>query len=182
MLAQLKQNWWILALRGALAVLFAILAFLWPIATAFAFVFILAAFAFVEGIFALAGAFGLGLPAGQRFVLVLIGVLGLAVGILAVLYPGITAVTLVFFVAWWAIVTGVLQLVVAVEMRKSIPNDWLLVLSGIISVAFGVLLIWRPLAGVLTLSYLFGFYALIYGFMLLSLSFRVKRLGEALPS
>ncbi len=180
MLAQLKQNWWILALRGVLAVLFAILAFLWPVATAFAFVFILAAFAFVEGIFALAGAFGWGLPAGQRLVLVLIGVLGLAVGILAVLYPGITAVTLVFFVAWWAIVTGILQLVVAVEMRKSIPNDWLLVLSGLISVAFGVLLIWRPLAGVLTLAYLFGFYALIYGFMLLGLSFRVKRLGEAL--
>lgn len=177
MLAQLRQNWWILGLRGSLAVLFGILAFAWPVATAFAFVFILAAFAFVEGIFAFIGAFGWGLPGGQRLLLVLMGILGLAVGVGAVLYPGITAITIVFFVAWWAIVTGIMQLIVAVEMRKSIPNDWLLVLGGIISIVFGALLIWRPLSGVLTLAYLFGFYALIYGFMLLGLSFRVKRLA-----
>jgi uncharacterized membrane protein HdeD (DUF308 family) len=180
MVTQLKQNWWILALRGGLAVIFAILAFLWPVATAFAFVFILAAFAFVEGIFAFIGAFGWGLPATQRFLLVLMGILGLAVGVVAVLYPGILAITLVFVVAWWAIVTGILQLVVAVEMRKVIPNDWLLVLSGIISIAFGILLIWRPYAGVLTLAYLFGFYALLYGFMLLGLSFRVKGMATNL--
>jgi uncharacterized membrane protein HdeD (DUF308 family) len=179
MIAQVRQNWWILALRGALAVLFAIVAFLWPVATAFAFVFILAAFAFFEGIFALISAFGWGLPATQRFLLVIMGLLGLAVGVCAVLYPGILAVTLVFVVAWWAIVTGIIQLVVAVEMRKSIPNDWLLVLGGIISVIFGVLLIWRPLAGVLTLAYLFGFYALLYGIMMLALSFRVKSLPAA---
>jgi uncharacterized membrane protein HdeD (DUF308 family) len=176
MLAQLKQNWWILALRGALAVLFGILAFVWPVATAFAFVFILAAFAFIEGIFAFIGAFGWGLPGTQRFLLILIGLLGIAVGVCAVIYPGILAVTLVLIVAWWAIVTGIMQLVVAVEMRKSIPNDWLLVLGGIISVLFGVLLIWRPLAGVLTLAYLFGFYALLYGIMLIAVSFRVKSL------
>lgn len=179
MITQLKQNWWILALRGALAVLFGILAFAWPVATAFAFVFILAAFAFIEGIFAIIGAFGWGLPGTQRFLLILMGLLGLGVGVCAVLYPGILALTLVFVVAWWAIVTGVLQLVVAVEMRKVIPNDWLLVLGGIVSVLFGVLLIWRPFAGVLTLAYLFGFYALLYGFMLLGLSFRLKGLTTA---
>ncbi|SRR5579872_321034 len=179
MIAQLKQNWWILTLRGALAVLFGILAFAWPVATAFAFVFILAAFAFIEGIFALIGAFGWGLPATQRFLLILMGLLGLAVGVCAVLYPGILAVTLVFVVAWWAIVTGLIQLVVAVEMRKVIPNDWLLVLGGIVSVLFGVLLIWRPFAGVLTLAYLFGFYALLYGIMLLGLSFRLRSLATA---
>lgn len=179
MIAQLKQNWWILTLRGALAVLFGILAFAWPVATAFAFVFILAAFAFIEGIFALIGAFGWGLPATQRFLLILMGLLGLGVGVCAVLYPGILAVTLVFVVAWWAIVTGLIQLVVAVEMRKVIPNDWLLVLGGIVSVLFGVLLIWRPFAGVLTLAYLFGFYALLYGIMLLGLSFRLRSLATA---
>jgi uncharacterized membrane protein HdeD (DUF308 family) len=178
-IAQVKQNWWILSLRGAVAVIFGILAFLWPLATAFAFVFILAAFAFVEGIFALIGAFGWGLPASQRFILVLMGILGLAVGVAAVLYPGILAITLVFVVAWWAIVTGIMQLIIAVEMRKAIPNDWLLVLGGIISILFGILLIWRPFAGVLTLAYLFGFYALLYGFMLLGLSFRVKSMAAS---
>jgi uncharacterized membrane protein HdeD (DUF308 family) len=176
MLALLKQNWWILALRGGLAVLFGILALIWPIATAFALVFLIAAFAFIEGVFAFVGAFGWGLPGAQRFLLVLMGILGLAVGVGAVRYPGIAALTLVIFIAWWAIITGIFQLVIAVELRKSIPNDWLLVLGGIISVLFGALLIWRPFAGVLTVAFLFGFYALLYGFMMLGLSFRVKAL------
>ncbi|HXW51675.1 MAG TPA: DUF308 domain-containing protein [Candidatus Acidoferrales bacterium] len=179
MIAQLRQNWWIPALRGALAILFGILAFVWPVATAYAFVIIIAAFAFIEGIFAFVAAFGWGLPGAQRFLLVLMGLFGLAVGVCAVFYPTVLALTLVLLVAWWAIVTGVIQLVVSIEMRKSIPNDWLFVLSGIISVAFGVLLIWRPYAGVLTLAYLFGFYALLYGIMLLGLSFRLRSLPAA---
>src|SRR5579872_1492490 len=118
MIAQLKQNWWILTLRGALAVLFGILAFAWPVATAFAFVFILAAFAFIEGIFALIGAFGWGLPATQRFLLILMGLLGLAVGVCAVLYPGILAVTLVFVVAWWPLISHFIPLASPVALRK----------------------------------------------------------------
>jgi uncharacterized membrane protein HdeD (DUF308 family) len=180
MVSQLHQNWWTLALRGVLAIIFAILAFLWPAATTFAFVFILAAFAFVEGIFALIGAFGWGLPATQRFILVLMGLCGLAVGVIAVLEPGILALTLVFLVAWWAIVTGIMQLIVAVEMRKAVPNDWLLGLGGVISIVFGLLLIWRPLAGVLTLGFLFGFYALLYGIIMLSLSLRLKAMAKQL--
>jgi uncharacterized membrane protein HdeD (DUF308 family) len=176
MVSQLQQNWWTLALRGALAIIFGILAFLWPGATALAFVFVLAAFAFVEGIFALIGSLGWGLEGAQRFILVLMGLLGLAIGVTAVLDPRILALTLVFLIAWWAIVTGIMQIIVAVEMRKAIPNDWLLVLSGILSIAFGALLIWRPFAGVLTLTWLFGFYALLYGFVMLGLSVRVKRM------
>jgi uncharacterized membrane protein HdeD (DUF308 family) len=172
----LKQRWWTLALRGVVAILFGIGAFVWPQLTVLAIVILLAAFAFVEGIFALISAFGWGLPAGQRVLLILLGLLGLAVGVIAIVSPGIAAFTIVFWVAWWAIIGGVIQIVVAVEMRKAIENEWLLVIGGLLSVLFGILLIWRPIAGVLTLTWLFGFYALMYGVIMLSLGFRLKSL------
>jgi len=176
MVAILRQNWWTLALRGVIAIIFGICAFIWPIATALAFVILLAAFAFVEGVFAFIGAFSWGLSGSQRLLLIALGLLGLAVGVAAVMYPGITAVVIVALVAWWAIVSGVIQFVVAIELRKVIENDWLLVVGALLSILFGVLLLWRPLAGILTLSWLFGIYALLYGIMMLSLGFRVKSL------
>jgi uncharacterized membrane protein HdeD (DUF308 family) len=180
MIATLRQNWWTLALRGVIAIIFGICAFLWPLATALAFVILLAAFAFVEGVFALIGSVSWGLTGSQRLLLVVLGLLGLGVGVTAVMYPGITAVVIVALVAWWAILSGAIQFVVAIEMRKVIENDWLLVLGALLSILFGVLLLWRPWAGVLTLSWLFGIYALLYGIMMLGLAFRVKSL-KALP-
>lgn len=176
MIATLRQNWWTLALRGVIAILFGVCAFIWPLATALAFVILLAAFAFIEGVFAFVGAFSWGLTGSQRLLLVVLGLLGLGVGVTAVMYPGITAVVIVALVAWWAILSGVIQFVVAVEMRKVIENDWLLVVGALLSILFGILLLWRPWAGVLTLSWLFGIYALLYGIMMFSLAFRVKSL------
>ena len=176
MMAILRQNWWTLALRGVIAILFGIGAFVWPLATALAFVILLAAFAFVEGVFAFIGAFSWGLTGSQRLLLIALGLLGLAVGVAAVMYPGITAMLIVALVAWWAIVSGVIQFIVAIELRKVIENDWLLIVGAVLSILFGVLLLWRPLAGILTLSWLFGFYALLYGVLMLSLGFRTKSL------
>jgi uncharacterized membrane protein HdeD (DUF308 family) len=180
MLQLLTRNWWTLALRGGVAILFGIAAFIWPMATALAFVILLAAFAFVEGVFALVGAFGWGLPGGQRLLLILLGLLGLAVGIFAVTYPGLAAVTIVLWVGWWAIIAGIIQIVVAVEMRKQIENEWMLVLGAILSVIFGILLLYRPLTGVLTLTWLFGFYAILYGIVMLVLGFRLRSLPSRL--
>jgi uncharacterized membrane protein HdeD (DUF308 family) len=180
MVQLLARNWWTFVLRGILAIVFGILAFIWPTITALALVYLFAIFAFVEGIWAFVGAFSWGLSGSQRFLMIVMGLLGLAVGVGAVLYPGITALTIVIFVAWWAIITGVMQFVVAFEMRKVIENEWLLVLSGLLSIVFGILLLWRPLAGILTLTWLFGFYAILFGIFMLSLGFRVKSVGSAL--
>lgn len=180
MIAILQQNWWTLALRGVIAILFGICAFIWPLATALAFVILLAAFAFIEGVFAFIGAVSWGLTGNQRLLLVVLGLLGLGVGVTAVMYPGLTAVVIVALIAWWAIFSGAIQLIVAIEMRKIIENDWLLVVGALLSILFGVLLLWRPLAGILTLSWLFGIYALLYGIMMLSLGFRLKSLRSAL--
>jgi uncharacterized membrane protein HdeD (DUF308 family) len=176
MIAILRQNWWTLALRGVIAIIFGVCAFVWPQVTVLAFVILLAAFAFVEGVFAFVGALSWGLTGSQRLLLIVLGLLGLGVGVAAVMYPGITAVLIVALVAWWAIVSGVIQFVVAIELRKVIENDWLLVVGAVLSILFGVLLLWRPWAGILTLSWLFGIYALLYGIMMLSLGFRVKSL------
>ena len=177
MVSALKQNWWVLVLRGVIAIAFGIVSFIWPGVTALALVFLLAAFAFVEGIFALIGAFGYGLPGGQRLLMVLLGFLGLAVGVFAVARPGIAALTIVVWVAWWAIIAGIIQIVVAVEMRKEIENEWALIIGALLSIVFGILLLWRPLAGVITLAYLFGFYAIIFGIAMLSLGIRLRSLA-----
>jgi len=173
MVSALKQNWWVLVLRGIIAIAFGIVSFIWPGVTALALVFLLAAFAFVEGI----GAFGYGLPGGQRLLMVLLGLLGLAVGIFAVARPGVAAVTIVIWVAWWAIIAGIIQIVVAIEMRKEIENEWALIIGALLSIAFGILLLWRPLAGVITLAYLFGFFAIIFGIAMLSLGMRLRSLA-----
>ena len=177
MVSALKQNWWVLVLRGIIAIAFGIVSFIWPGVTALALVFLLASFAFVEGIFALIGAFGYGLPGGQRLLMVLLGLLGLAVGIFAVARPGVAAVTIVIWVAWWAIIAGIIQIVVAIEMRKEIENEWALIIGALLSIAFGILLLWRPLAGVITLAYLFGFFAIIFGIAMLSLGMRLRSLA-----
>jgi uncharacterized membrane protein HdeD (DUF308 family) len=138
---------------------------------------LLAAFAFVEGIFALIGAFSYGLPGGQRLLMILIALLGVAVGVFAYARPGIAAVAIVFWVAWWAIIVGIMQAVVAVEMRKQIDNEWMYIFGSLLSVLFGILLLWRPIAGIITLVYLFGFYAIIFGIAMLALGIRLRSLA-----
>ena len=180
MVSALKANWWVLVLRGIIAIVFGIAAFVWPGVTALALVYLLAAFAFVEGIFAFGGAFGYGLPGAQRFLMILLGLLGVAVGVFAVARPGIAALTIVVWVAWWAIIAGIIQIVVAIEMRKEIENEWALIIGALLSIVFGILLLWRPLAGVITLAYLFGFFALIFGVAMLSLGVRLRTLATRL--
>jgi uncharacterized membrane protein HdeD (DUF308 family) len=174
MLTTVTRNWWVPALRGAIAILFGVLAFVYPIVVTTLGIALLAAFALVEGVFALVRAFGMGLPAGHRALLIILGLAGLAVAALAVLYPGLATLTFVVFVGWWAILGGAFELIVAVEYRKVIENDWLLVLTGLLSLVFGVLLIWQPFAGLQALLWLFGIYAVIIGILMLAVGFRLR--------
>ena len=140
MVHTLKLNWWLLALRGLVAVLFGVLAFMWPGATLITLVWLFGAFALVNGILSLVLAAKT--PKGYPKVgsLILGGLLGILAGLLAFVMPGITALGLLILIAAWAIVTGIMELVAAVRLRKIINNEWLLVLAGIASVVFGVLL------------------------------------------
>ena len=175
----LSRNWWLLALRGAAAVLFALLAFMWPGVTLLTLVWLFGAFALVNGIlsFVLAAKAPKGYP---RFgSLILGGLLGILAGLLTFVMPGITALGLLILIASWALVTGILEIIAAIKLRKEIDNEWLLILAGLASVAFGVVLLLRPAAGALVLVWWIGAYALVFGILLFVLAFRVRRWGKA---
>jgi uncharacterized membrane protein HdeD (DUF308 family) len=136
LLHALARHWWLLLLRGICAILFGVLAFVWPGITLLTLVLLYGAFALVDGVLALAEAVMGGAPA-PRWWLALVGLLGIAVGILTFAWPGITALVLLLFIAGWAIATGILQIVGAIRLRKEIDNEWLLIASGVVSIIFG---------------------------------------------
>jgi uncharacterized membrane protein HdeD (DUF308 family) len=174
MLEALKTSWWLLVLRGVCAVLFGILTLFRPGIALATLVLFFGAYALVNGIFTL----GIALRAPQgmpgKGTLVLLGVLGVTAGVLTFFYPGITALSLLLVIAWWAIVTGIFEIAAAVKLRKQLANEWLMILSGTLSVVFGVLLIVMPGAGALSIVWLIGAYALLFGIMLLALAARLK--------
>jgi len=174
-MAVLARSWWALALRGVAAVLFGILAFAWPGITLASLILLYGAFALVGGIFSIAAAIA-GRPQGGQpwWALLIDGLLGIAVGIVAFAWPGITALALLYLIAFWAVFTGVLQVIAAVQLRKEIQGEWLLALSGILSVLFGVALVVRPMAGALAVIWLIGAYSIAFGVLMIVLGFRLR--------
>src|SRR6516162_4540664 len=140
MLHALAKHWWVLLLRGICAILFGVLTFVWPGITLLTLVLLYGAYALADGVLALAEAVMGGAPA-PRWWLALVGLLGIAVGILTFAWPGITALVLLLFIAGWAIATGILQIVGAIRLRKEIENEWLLIAGGVLSVIFGLILV-----------------------------------------
>ena len=169
-----RLNWWLLALRGLVAVLFGVLAFVWPGATLITLVWLFGAFALVNGLLSLILAAKA--PKGYPRIgsLILSGLLGILAGLLTFVMPGITALGLLMLIAAWAIVTGIMEVVAAIRLRKIIANEWLLILAGIASVAFGVILFLQPAAGALALIWWNGAWALVFGILLIVLAFRMR--------
>jgi uncharacterized membrane protein HdeD (DUF308 family) len=179
MVMTLARNWWVLALRGLCAIIFGILAFVWPGVTLGVLVLLYGAYALVDGVLAIIAALSKRQESGLPWwALLLEGLLGIAAGIVAFVWPGITALFLLFLIAGWAIVTGVFEIIAAIRLRKEIEGELWLALSGIVSIIFGVLLFARPGAGALTVVWLIGAYAIFFGIFLLALAFRLKRFKE----
>jgi uncharacterized membrane protein HdeD (DUF308 family) len=109
---------------------------------------------------------------------VLLGVLGLGVGICTFIYPGITAVALLYLIAAWAVVRGVFEIVTAIQLRKEISNEWMLIIAGVLSVLFGAALVANPAAGALAVVWIIGAYAFIFGLMMIALAFRLRGLSR----
>lgn len=170
----LKLNWWLLALRGLVAVLFGVLAFIWPGVTLLTLVWLFGAFALVNGFLSLVLAAKAPKGYPRLGSLILGGLLGILAGLLTFVMPGITALGLLILIAIWAIVTGVMEMVAAIRLRQIITNEWLLILAGIASVAFGVILLLRPAAGALVLIWWIGAWALIFGILMIALAFRMR--------
>lgn len=171
--AVLVQNWWAVAIRGVLGIAVGVVAFVMPGPTMLALVLLFAAYMLVDGIFAIITAIRAGRQRERWGLLVLEGLADIVAGAIAVLWPGITVLAFVLLVAAWAIVSG--GLVLAATFRLDIDHGrWWLVLGGVASIVYGVLLIVAPLIGALVLTWWFGAYALVFGFALLILSFRLK--------
>jgi uncharacterized membrane protein HdeD (DUF308 family) len=174
-LRTLGRNWWALALRGVAAILLGILAFAWPGITLFVLVLFFGASMLVDGIFAIVAAVRAAGEEDRWWLLLIEGILGVLAGLVAFFWPGLTALALLYFIAAWAIVTGIMEIVAAVRLRQEIEGEWALGLSGLLSVIFGVLLVVLPApAGLLSLVWLIGAYAVATGVLLLILAFRVR--------
>jgi uncharacterized membrane protein HdeD (DUF308 family) len=175
MLHALAQGWWLVLLRGIVAIVFGVLAFVWPALTLFTLVLLYGAYALVDGVIALAAAFtGRARPVPTWW-LVIVGLCGIGAGIVTFLWPGITALVLVLFMAAWAVVHGIFEIIGAIQLRKEIEGEWWLILAGAISVIFGLLVFAAPGAGALALVWLIGTYAILFGILLVGLSLRLRK-------
>ena len=176
LLRAMADNWWLLLLRGIAAIVFGILAFMWPLLTLLTLTLLWGAYAIADGIFALWAVFSRhGGYTGSKLWLTIIGICGILAGLLAFAWPGVTALVLLLFIAIWAIIIGVMQIWGAIQLRKEIEGEWLLILSGLLSVAFGVLLLVQPGAGALALVWIIGWYAMLAGCIYIVLAFRLKK-------
>jgi uncharacterized membrane protein HdeD (DUF308 family) len=167
-------HWWALALRGAVAILFGIAAFLRPDIALEALILLFGAYALVDGVFSIVGVFGGTRMGTPRWLLFVEGVVGVLVGLIAFMLPGLTAVALLYLVAAWAVITGIAEAATAIRLRQEIQGEWALILGGALSVLFGIILAVLPAVGILSLIWLIGFYAVAFGVLLLITAFRVR--------
>jgi uncharacterized membrane protein HdeD (DUF308 family) len=175
----LVQNWWAIALRGVLGILFGIITFIAPGISLAALVLLYGAYAFVDGVLALVSAFRRRGTRQRWWLLLLQGIAGIGAGIITLFWPGITALALVAVVAAWALITGAFELAAAIRLRKAIRGELLLALSGIASIALGVLLILFPGPGAIALVLWVGAYALVSGALLVALGIRLRSWGRS---
>ena len=174
---RLTINWEMLAVRGVCAIIFGILAWIWPGLTVFALIVLFGVYALVDGIAAIVAAIR-GVPGRSRAGLAITGVLGVLLGIAALVSPGVTSLVLLMLIAAWAVVTGVFEIVAAVSLRREISGEGWHIASGVISVLFGVALFTWPATGALTLVWLIGIFSVVFGIVSLVAAFQLRRLGH----
>ena len=175
LLRSMAEHWWLMLLRGIAAVIFGVLSLVWPAISALSLVLLWGAYTFADGIFSLGAAImGKAAPTQSRWWLAITGVLGIAAGLIAFFAPGLTAGVLLIFIAIWAIVIGVMAIVGAIQLRKEIEGEWLLILSGAIAVLFGILMFFQPAAGALAVIWMIATFAIIFGVDLIVLAFKLK--------
>ncbi len=172
----MTQNWWAIALRGLVAVLFGITAFMWPGITFWALVGLFGGYALVDGIFAVIEAFRRDVSHERWLPLLFEGVIGIAIGLLTFFWPGLTAMGLLYLIAFWAIVTGVFEIITAIRLRHEIRGEWMMTLIAILSMAFGFFLVAFPARGAISVILVIGAFAFATGALMIALAFKLRSL------
>ena len=170
----LGRNWWLLLLRGLAAIAFAVLTWFAPGISLAALVLLFGAYSMADGVLGVWAALSGREHHEYWWVLLLGGLLGIGIGLVTLLAPGVTALVLLLYIAAWAVATGVLQIVAAIRLRKEMQGEWMLILGGLVSVAFGVVLMLQPAAGAIALLWLIAAYAFVFGVLLVMLAFKAR--------
>ena len=173
----IRRGWWMFLIRGILALAVGIVAIVSPGATLAALVLLIGAFFIVDGIFAVVKAFGVMRSDSTWWLLLVSGVLSIAVGVAVYRWPGETALTLGYLIGFWAILTGVLEVVVAFALRRAISGEWLYIVFGLVSIAFGLFVVLQPGLGLVYLTIMIAIYGFVAGFALIAAAFRLRRLA-----
>jgi uncharacterized membrane protein HdeD (DUF308 family) len=181
MVSALSRNWWVLALRGAIAVLFGLMALAWPGITLEVLVLFFGAWALVDGIFSIVGALR-GQTGRPRWMMALGGIVGILVWVVTLLDPVAVALAFVYLIAAWALITGLFEIGAAFHLRKEMEGEWILALSGVVSVVFGLLIALWPGAAALAFVWMIGAYAIIFGVLLLVLAFKLRGRAQTMQA
>lgn len=174
MVKSLAQNWWLVVLRGILAILFGLSAFVWPEITLLTLIVLFGVYAIVDGLVAVGTGLARTKESPRWWAFLLEGLIGIGAGVVALIWPGLATLVLIYMIAVWAVFTGILEIAAAIRLRHEITNEWVLGLGGVISIALGILLFVQPAAGSLAIVWTIAAYALIFGVLLVILGFRLR--------
>ena len=177
----LKRHWWVPVIRGIAAIVFGVIAFVYPGLTIATLVLFFGAWVLIDGIFRIVGAIGHRASDPDWGWQLVIGILGIVVGLLTFHAPQITALALVIYIAAWALMIGASEIAIAVKMRREIKGEWFLILMGLASIAFAVLLLWNPIAGAAAVIWLIAWYAVVIGILAIFFGFRLRSLRTLAP-
>ena len=172
----MTQNWWTIALRGFAAVLFGIAAFMWPGITLWVLGPLFGAYAMINGVFAMIEAFSRDVSRERWWALLFEGIVSIVIGAMILIWPGLTAMGLLFLIAFWAIMTGVFEIITAIRLRHEIRGEWLMALIAILSMAFGLLLLAFPAPGAFSVILMIRAFVFAIGALMIALAFKLRSL------
>ncbi|TWI34452.1 HdeD family acid-resistance protein [Paracoccus sulfuroxidans] len=170
----MAENWWVPLLRGIAAILFGLLALIWPGLTVYVLLVAFGVYAIIDGVMAIVIAFRRRSSDDNWWAWLIEGLLSIVIGVMALFWPEATALALIIWMAAWAIVAGVFRIVAAIRLRREIEGEWMLVLSGLLSILWGGLMLYLPAAGLLSIAWLIGVFAIAIGLTMVSLAFRLR--------
>ncbi|MCL2726239.1 MAG: HdeD family acid-resistance protein [Polyangiaceae bacterium] len=171
----LLRNWWSFVLRGVVAIIFGLAAFAKPDITLRALILVFAVYAVAEGLASVVGALRAIRSEKRSLLLFLAGVVSIAAGLVAVFAPGLTEITVLYVIAAWAFVTGIIAFVTSIRIRRVVEGEWLLGFDGLLSILFAILIVASPRVGALIMIYQIGFFALAFGAVFVAFGFRLKQ-------